>query len=439
MSYVKVQGEGRRGWITATQGAKLILWVLPSIKGKDLWFTRLLYLTSLALLGVYYPKFGRYAVYDWFGVLAVVSGFGYYITHARFPVLNLYVLLSGILLVLGAIATIPNDTHPFHSAFAAILMLYTLVLWLSLPRLLFVEWKHLYWAFVALGVSVSVTSIYAIGQKLLGFPVLGPNYFWGREIGLTRQPNEIGTFCAMVFPYLLSLTITSRILRNKIIWTGVAMLAIIGVLLSGSMTGALALLAGILGYYFTTSRRGRVRTVILILLGTIVITVFSAVYSGKHTQFVVQRIERFISSQHGKITLDQRLVANRHAWQYIQSSPLQGHGYHSRVKSIGGSIQVHNTILRAWYDGGIFTLLAVLMLLLGAAIALAKAWKQIVYIGDIRHKPYVAGAIGAFIAFLVTIQASPVLYQRSTWFPVALAFAVALIVRRTKTAVRHGE
>jgi len=442
MSHTETQvvASGRRGCATVTQSVKLALWSLLNIKRKGLWFPRLLFLINLALLGMYYPKFGRYAIYDWFGIVAVLTGFGYYIIRGRFPALNRYVLLSGGLIVLGAIVTIPNSTHLSYSAFSAILMFYTLVLWLSLPDILFVEWKYLRWAFIALGISVSVTSIYAIGQKLLGFPVLGPNYFWGRQIGLTRQPNEIGTFCAMVFPYLLSLTITSgTVRRNKIIWTSVAMLAVIGVLLSGSMTGTLALLAGISGYYFTTSCRGRVHTVILILLGAIVIAGFSVVYSGRDTQFVVQRIERFISSEHGKITLDQRLTANRHAWQYIQSNPLQGYGYHTQVKSIGGSTEVHNTILRAWYDGGIFTLLAVLILLSGAAIALAKAWKRIVYIGDVQHKHYVAGAIGAFISFLVVTQASPVLYQRSAWFPVALAFAVASIVRRTTIAAHHEE
>ena len=396
---------------------------------------RLLYLLNLTLLGEYYPKFGQYAIYDWVGLIAVLTGFGYYIVRGRFPALNRSVLLFAGMLFLGAIATIPNAAYPSHSAFAAILMLYTLVLWLSLPSFLFVEWKHLRWAFMALGISVSVTTMYAIGQKLIGLPFLGGDQFWGRATGLTRHPNELGTFCAMVFPYMMVLLLTSTRLRGKVIWTVATLLAVIGVSLSGSMTGALALVAGISGYYFMTSRRGRIRAMILILFGTIAIAGFSAVHSSKHTQLVVQRIEYFLSSQNGRFTLDQRLVADRNAWEDIQKSPIDGHGYHSQVQTIGGTIEVHNTILRAWYDGGIFTLFAVLTLLLGAAISLAKAWKRIVYVGDISHKPYVAATIGSFISFLVMVQASPVLYQRSAWFPVSLAFAVTLIVRRTTSCI----
>ena len=437
MSHPEVQGVAfsAQEWAMAGDTKPMECGAFPDIQRKGLWFSRSVYLINLALLGAYYPKFGHYALYDWVGLIAVLTGFGYYIIRGRFPSLNRSLLLFAGLLFLGAIATVPNDPHPSNSVFSAILMLYTLVLWLSLPSLLFVKWKHLRWAFIALGVSVSVTSMYAVGQKLFGFPIFGSNYFWGREIGLTRQPNELGTFCAMVFPYLMVLVTTSTRLRGKIIWTGAALLAVIGVLLSGSMTGALALLAGVLAYYFMTNRRGRVHTMVLVLLGVAVMAGFTTVYSGKHTQFVVQRIDRFLSSQHGKFTLDQRLVADRHAWKYIESNLIQGHGYHSRVQTIGGTIEVHNTILRAWYDGGVFTLLAVLALLFGAAFFLAKAWNRIIYVGDIPHKPYVAGAIGSYVAFLVMIQASPVLYQRSAWFPVAIAFAIASLMVRPKIFV----
>lgn len=334
-------------------------------------------------------------------------------------------VISAILFLGGAIVTIPNSHPTSQAAVSAALMIYTLVIWLSLPTILFSNWAHIKWAFKALAITCAITSVYAIGQRLLGFPTFGPHHYWGRAIGLTRQPNEIGALCAMAFPYVMALILTARTQQAKLSWLFVSLLTLIGVLLSGSMTGAFALVGGILSYYCLTSRRGRVYTAVLVLCGVSAIAFFSVTYSSKHTQLVVQRLERLVSSKKGALTLNERLVVDRRAWHRIQSNPLVGNGYHARLRTIGGDeIQVHNTLLRAQYDGGVFTLLGVLSLLTGAAIGLLLAWKGLVHRQDIVNKPYVAASIGAFISFLIVTQASPVLYQRSAWFPIAIAFAV---------------
>lgn len=401
------------------------------LSGGGLWVPRLFFLSSFLLLAAYYPKIGKYATYDWLAVVAVFTAYGANLLKGKIPRIPTAFYVAAMLLIIGATVTIPNNHLPLHSAFSALLLLYTLIIWASLPCVIFRSWIHIRLAMGALSLSAIITVLYALGHELLGFPSFIAADHWGRAVGLTRHPNELGTFCGMVFPYAIALWAATDHLRIKLLWLVVALMTLVGVFLSGSMTAALALVVGAVTYYFLTNRKARFKTLILGFFGVALIICANVVYSNKNTQSVVQRIERFATTSGGKFTLDQRLAANIHALTYIEASPIQGRGYHSRVKTLkGGMIEVHNTLLRAWYDGGVFTLLAILVLFTSVAILLIKSWRMVVALNMVSEKPYVAAAIGAFAAFLVVMQASPVLYQRSALFPVAVAVAVLPLIKR---------
>lgn len=406
------------------------LYSIPLTCGS-LWVPRLFYLASFFLLAAYYPKIGKYATYDWLGLIAVVTTYVAYFFRGKMPNISRTFYVAITLLMIGAAVTIPNDKIPLRSAFSALLLLYTLILWASLPYFIFRSWGHLRLAMGALSLSAVISVLYALGHKLLGFPTFTPVDHWGRAVGLTRHPNELGIFCGMVFPYVIALWVTAGHMRVRLLWFTAALMSLLGVLLSGSMTAAFALVAGIVVYYFLTNRKARFKTLTLGLVGIAVIMAANVVYSNEATQSVIQRLERFATTAGGKLTLEQRLVANVHALEYVEASPIQGRGYHSEVNTVKGKmIEVHNTLLRAWYDGGIFTLLAILVLFTGVGIMLIKSWKLIVTLNMVNEKPYVAAAIGAYIAFLVMMEASPVLYQRSALFPVAVAVSVLTVIRR---------
>lgn len=407
-------------------------WRFPLAQRK-LWLPRFFYFGCLLLLGAYYPKFGRYATYDWIGLLAVLTTYGSYVFRGRFPKVHNAILLTLFLLIVGAAITIPNDPMPKSSTFSAVLMIYTLVIWISLPGIIFQSWNHIRLAMAVLSLSVVITVLYAMGHKFLGLPTFTPVYYWGRAVGLTRQPNELGTFCGMVFPYALALWVTTTSIRGKLLWIISALLAVLGVLLSGSMSAAFSLIAGTIAYYLVTSRRARKKTLILGFLGVAFLVGANATYTSKYTQSTIQRLARFATTSHGKLTLNKRLVADRYAWAYIKSNPLQGRGFHAKVRSIGRSIQVHNTFLRAWYDGGIFSLAGILVLFFGGGKILLRAWSQSVTSHYHANKPYIAALVGGFIGFVVMAQASPILYQRSALFPLALVFSLPFVMRLSQS------
>lgn len=393
---------------------------------------RATYLLSLALLGAYYPKFGRYPNYDWLAFAAVLSVGFVYAWRMRMPRLHPSIITSCILFAIGATLTNFNASGAPSEAFSALLLLYMFGLWLPLATLVFTEWKHLRWAYTALAVTVAVTVGYAIGQRVLGWPFLGHEIFAGRMTGLTRHPNELGVLCGIAFPFPLCLAVTARRRTRQAFSIAVALLALLGIVLSGSMTGAAALLCSGASYWILTTKKARFRTTVLALIGGVAVAGATAAFSGSGANTVVKRLDAFLASSAGKYTLEQRLIGDRNAWFGIEREPLLGHGYHSRVATLGGEIAVHNTELRAWYDGGLFTLVGMLTVLGGAAVTIARALRTVGAAAQAADRAYVAAAASAFVALVVAMQVSPVLYQRSAWAPAALAFAVASVVRRKR-------
>lgn len=398
-----------------------------------MWLSRMLYIGALVLLGSYYPKYGRYAFYDWFGFAALFSTVLVYMVRGRMPSMNRYLLLAAALLSIGVVVTTLGLSDPVPSVLSGFLLIYVLVLWMSLPQFLMTNWWHLRTVYAALGISAVVTSAFAVGQVFLGFPHFTEMQLWGRETGLTRHPNELGTFCAMAFPYLLCLANTKERSERtrRYIWMGAALFPVLGVLLSGSMTGAVALAVGAVVYLVLTNRRGRFRAVVLVVAALVLGGYLVANFSNYQTQFLGQRIESFLTSNAGKYTMEQRVLANQTALSDIEKSPLQGLGFQSQVSTMGGNITVHNTLLLAWHDGGLFTLMGILAVLFGAAMALMRSWRYLRQTGLSMYRPYIAAAVAAFGGSLVCIQTSPILYQRSSWFPVAMAYVVGVLMRES--------
>jgi hypothetical protein len=351
--------------------------------------------------------------------------------------MNQFLAWTGALLVIGAALTVPNIEDPGRYAFDVILVIYVLVFWVSLAPLLLRDWHHLRSAFAATSISAIITSGYAIAQYTVGAPFVGDgsmneNPFWGRMAGLTRHPNELGTFICMAFPFFLALAATGKSGISRLTWLGGGVIALLGVLVSGSMTAVFALAAGILGYVLLVNRRGRFFVVALVLLGTMALIGFRTAFEDGQSQTAAQRINRLVTSREGLRTYEQRQVINRLAIDYIESNPLRGHGINSTVDAMGVEQVVHNAILRAWFDGGLFTMLAMVLVLLGTGVALIRARCRLSADDDTVHVPHLAAASGAFVALLVTMMASPTLYQRSAWFPVAIALAASMIALRRR-------
>lgn len=397
---------------------------------------RLFLTSSFLLLGCYFPKFGRYPVYDWLGLVAVLTVALNFVVRKRTPKLNWPVVTGCSFLLIGAALTVTHESDIIGSIIAALLLIYLLIVWVPVASEVMTTTKHLRAAFGALGISAAITTIYALGQRFLGLPFLGdPEInFWGRVTGLTRHPNELGTFAAMVFPCLLCLTATTRSFGWKFAWGAAAALVCIGVFLSGSMTGTLALALSAVVYLATLRGAARLRGLggLLFLAGALVVFAgYNYKSDNKFTAFA--RVSAFFDSEQGRFTAQQRLVANANAVAYITSTPFRGHGYNSEVATLeGGEIEVHNSFLRAWFDGGFFTFAGFLAVLFGGVRNHLRSRRKLRELQLMGHRldPYWSAIAGSLVGLFISMQTSPILYQRSAWFPVALAFGLNSIVNR---------
>lgn len=398
---------------------------------------RTLYLLSLVFIAAYYPKFGRYPTYDWLQLAAVVAILAYSLSRFQLPRPNRAFLMPGLLLAGGAALTVPRAAGMSAALVSAIQLIYVIVVLCSLPSILFRGWTDVRRAYGALALSVVATVAFAIPQIIFGWHSLSGVHYWGRATGLTRQPNELGVVCATVVPYILFLGATARSRVTRVVGTLLATFAMLGTLLSGSMTGFLALVVGLLVFAALGTRRSRVTTLsasaVIIAAG-----LGLAVLAGGHDQFTIRRIVRFATSSGGKLTLHQRLAGYGDALTSVLRHPLVGRGYHATVSNLGEQGSVHNIFLRAWYDGGLLTLIAIVLVLLATLGSLIWSWRRAR--SDPLARLNVAAAAAAVAAFFTAAQASPVLYQRSSWFPVAIAFAVQrMITLVEREAITRGE
>lgn len=396
---------------------------------------RAAYVAGLAFLGTPILTFGDYSFSDWAGFLAALLTYGFFFARARIPALNRFVGLSGTLFVFGAILTISNSQDLWSNTLDAILLVYALVFWISLPVALRFEWENLRTAFSALCISVLATGLYAVGESILGFTSLAPQHYWGRVSGLTGHPNMLARFCAIVFPYSLCLAITTRGFFYRLVGRTSAVMAPMAIMVSGSMSGALALIIGFVAFFGLSSWRKRTHIATLVVISALMLGAFLL---STGTPATVQRLESFFHSEEGRVTVEERSASYRSAWEYILSNPFLGSGYRSRVETILGETLVHNTLLVAWHDGGVFTLLGVLALLFAAATSLAVAWKDTRAVDMAIYRTYVIACISSFFALLVTMQVSPILFQRNSWFAVALAFAVGYVVRTRRETIQRS-
>ncbi len=404
---------------------------------------RFAFLVSLGLLGIYYLKIGRYPVYDWAGLLAAVCAYSVLLYKAKISSSAWPFLFAAILLVTGAVLTIPFANQTGRAGLSAALLIYMVIVWVPLGAATMRDTRDFRRALMALSLSMVLTSLYALGQRFLGWPCLAGIDFYGRATGLLRQPNELGVFCGMVFPYTLCLVASANHKVEKLFWCLVGGIGVAGLVVSGSMTGTVVLVIGCVVYAFLSRLRTRVWLVgialIAIVVGAIVLTGTGA--GRGETTF--RRIAALGTSA-GRITIYERLEGYRTALNEIKGRPLRGYGYHAYVSGVRNALGdekktlVHDMYLRAWLDGGLFTLLGIVVVLAYAVQIAIRIRRRVQRFPELCFLDvYAIAAISSFSGFFVMTLPSPTLYQRSNWFPVVILLAMTSILRKFERSGRR--
>jgi O-antigen ligase len=262
----------------------------------------------------------------------------------------------------------------------------------------------------------------ALGGSYVRAQAFGPEFITGghRLGGFMADANWNGAISAMAIPFVMFLHGTGRIGSAR------AFLALFilygGVILSGSFTGFAAAAAATM--LFLAGSRDR-RIVRLLLSLMLLATAALAAGTGLPTAFrerVSAAIETGDIEEAGTFVGRMQLV--REAWEIVDRTPLVGIGV-DRFRTISpDEAPVHNMYLLVWAEGGFFSLIGWLMMILTPVIAVGRSW---------RSRPRRAGLAGAVTAvFLIFSLAAPHMYARSWVVPLLVGAAILTTDRNRK-------
>src|SRR5262249_32907038 len=198
-----------------------------------------------------------------------------------------------------------------------------------------------------------------------------------------------------------------------------------GLVLSGFVGGFLAAIVGLVLWFGL----GRLHPRLLLMVFAAGIGLFLLVETQRSigAPVLLERITTVIEPNDSKATLWSRVETYKAAWHEIKHNPLVGVGLSLGGTETATGDAVHNALLGARFEAGLFGALGMLIMLLSVFLLGRKAIMQ----ACSRREWLIALCLFAsFSAFFVYAMGAPVLYQRYGWVSAALLLALGTQQRR---------
>jgi hypothetical protein len=285
---------------------------------------------------------------------------------------------------------------------------------------------------ISLGAALcaSATIIQAVGIDTLGGSVTSA----GRFSGLTSHVSDAGAVSALAVVLGLSHYRRYSGKRHHLMMAGVAMSGIIGLALSGSVSGMLAAGVGLL--FLVIMHRISPIQVFLFLFAILSAWLIATAIIGSHAHALTP-IERFYqvtgmrSGGPGENTMAQRFATDALGWQGFTQHPLTGVGLDPDAAIVMlGSLGVHNFELAALRQGGIFFGVGLAIIVV---TSLAAGWRA-------RR---LSRLVGATLAVAVSATAfaftAPSFFNRYFWLPIALLTAALAVMANENANTSRGQ
>jgi O-antigen ligase len=253
-----------------------------------------------------------------------------------------------------------------------------------------------------------------------------------RLTGFTGHVSDLGGIMAMGVGAALGATFSPLPRRHRRVAESVLVLAATGLLLSGSVSGMLAVLA--VALFLVVQGAIRVRRVVLLGIvgagaGVLAMSLLAGVGARNPVErFLVTTGKTSVGGESN--TAGSRFELAARALDGIAEHPLTGHGLVVPDNVLLRTLSVHNNFLAAWHGGGILLLVGVVIVTV-IAVRYCFVWDP----SDPLHMT-VASAVVAALAFA---QTAPSFYNRYYWLPVAFAVMLAVRARSGWPAALRGE
>ncbi len=246
------------------------------------------------------------------------------------------------------------------------------------------------------------------GVTRLGSTLTGLSWY-GRQGGLAIHPNHLGMFCAMIVPVGFTLALFGRRTSLRAVSATLTVLAVMGVLESGSRGATLGILLGPAVAAVLVSKR-RLRT--LVIATILIVTTASIAFLAAQALPSVARLTGQSSVQGSDLARLGTLTANLND---IAASPILGNGY-------GDVTSAHDIYLQVVAAGGVVGLCG-FVLLLGAILqsGIRSALRPDL---SFRLRLLSAGLVGSVITYLAVGIVENQIQDRALYWPAGLLLAV---------------
>ncbi|MGI8664200.1 MAG: O-antigen ligase family protein [Acidimicrobiales bacterium] len=322
----------------------------------------------------------------------------------RRPIRNDLWVLGAVFIISGLlVAAIPSEETGANVLVAVRLFLVLgpfAALFKHLGRGPRFEGKVLRWYVYGSAASAAVAAGQALG--VVGFAQV-PG-ITNRFLGLAEHFNDLGG--------TLAIGLVASIFGNSTLARPVRVLIpltiVIGLFLSGSVTGNLAASAGIAwGFYRSSSRRHR--RAAFAVVGLVLATLLVVALNNRSTlEDRLQVVTKGAGGEQG--TLFSRIDSMSSALHRIEDSPLLGRGSSAKEAAVlKDGTATHNIVLLYWYQSGLLGVLGLLLVLHAATR---------------RSRRRLAPATNAMlVAALIYSLTAPIQFHRYFWLPVLMALA----------------
>jgi O-antigen ligase len=431
-SWVRLGGSRREGSAARDDEG-------PAVETSDYWLARWLTYVGFGTLALLTLRpTPALTLSDWVFLGALVVALTGYLTKARaIHIAPPRLMLAGATLVLiGAVLSLPNATAETESLAVVARFIYLTVGWFALAGYALRTSRDISIATQIWVASVALSGAAAVAQLLGGGLIPGTVAASGRMVGFAQHVTDLGGMCAIaLIPAVSFLDARGRSPVRSIASAALVAFVAGGLLLSGSVDGFVAAAVGLAVWIWTGSagRRG-----IGALLGLAALFVIIA---GATAQLGLvlpgARIASVLSSPDDpSATFYLRLQTFSLAWQSIGTSPVFGVGFDTTSATNSAVGLIHNVLIATWFQGGVFALIGIVLVLLSAAKTAWRAWAR----SESREDQRLAAALLAAVASAITFSmGNPILFQRYVWAPVFLAIALVAHRAPTRASARKHE
>lgn len=331
------------------------------------------------------------------------------------------VAVAGLLVTVGVAVSATVATDPADSLSIGIRLIYLVVVvpWILLTLL--TQRRHVIhavlWMFAGAAVCATGAVLYLTPIRAFGVGTVTSD---NRFAGFTEHVSDLGGITAVAVGGAIGALFSTLPGRYRLVCLVLLAVSGMGLLLSGSVSGMLAVCVVVL-YLLATGVLRPGRAVGLAVLGGLAGGLGLSLFGRSGGLDPMQRflLTTGLTGPGGEAdTAGSRIELVERAWTGILDQPFFGHGLSVDDNLLFRGLSVHNNFLAAWHGGGILVLVGV-----GIASVIAVRYCLRRGVQDPLHTT-VAGAVVAAVAFA---QTAPSVYNRYYWLPIA--FGVVLAVR----------